>query len=52
MLLQDFVRYGIAPTGWSDGVVALKHPFVGVSPDGRLVLNLPAHYSLPDELTD
>ena len=29
-----------------------RHPFVGMSPDGGLVLNLPAHYTLPDAVHD
>jgi hypothetical protein len=52
LLLQDFVQYGVAPAGWPLDPTLVGHPFVGVSPNGRLVLNLPPHYHLPDMLDD
>ena len=52
VLLQDFVQCGIVPSDWDSGVIPFRHPFVGMSPDGGLVLNLPAHYTLPDAVHD
>ena len=52
LMLQDFVHYAVPPPDWVGNSVPTDHPFIGVSAEGRLLLNLPPHYVLPLDIHD